>query len=164
MSLLFGSTWVVNSAVFAGILVMVLIGNAAVRRWAWSNPQPWFFALFASVALLYAFPLAWLHPLPLLARGLAGGLLTGLPIGIAGIIVPMLLRRAANPAAALGSNLLGAVLGGCLEYLSMYAGLKALALVALALYLASYLAERRETNRLRLTRGAVDLSPEAATR
>jgi hypothetical protein len=140
LSLLFGSTWVVNSAVFAGILVMVLIANAAVNRWRWNNPRPWFFALFAAVVLLYVFPLGWLHTLPLLGRGIIGGLLTGLPIGLAGVIVPMLLTRAPDPAAALGANLLGAVLGGCLEYFSMFVGLRATALLALVLYLAAYFA------------------------
>lgn len=145
LSLLFGSTWVVNSAVFAGILVMVLAANAAVRRWEWQVPGPWFGALFAAAALLCFFPLGWLHGLPLLLRGVLGGLLTGLPVGLAGVIVPMLLRRAKDPAAALGANLLGAVLGGCLEYFSMYAGLRATAVKALVLYLLAYLALQRRS-------------------
>lgn len=52
---------------------------------------------------------------------------------------PTLLTRAAQPVAALGSNLLGAVLGGCLEYYSMLGGLKSTALMALVLYLGAYL-------------------------
>lgn len=143
LSLLFGSTWVVNSAVFGGILVMVLLANLAVERWHWRNPTPWFVALFAAVALLWWFPLDWLNTLPLLGRGVLGGLLTGLPVGLAGVIVPMLLARSARPAAALGSNLLGAVLGGCLEYYSMIGGLSSAALMALVLYLAAFLLLRR---------------------
>jgi hypothetical protein len=143
LSLLFGSTWVVNSAIFSGILVMVLAANLMVRRWQWRKPENWFWALFASVALLYFFPLAWLQTMPLLMRGLLGGLLTGLPVGFAGLIVPMLLKRASQPAAALGSNLLGAVLGGCLEYYSMLGGLKSTALMALVLYLVAFLLLRR---------------------
>lgn len=152
LSLLFGSTWIVNSAVFAGILVMVLLANMAVRRWKWTDHRPWFVALFCAVALLYAFPLGWLHTLPLLGRGIVGGLLTGLPVGLAGVIVPMLLERSAEPTAALGANLLGAVLGGCLEYLSMFVGLKAMALLALVLYLAAYLLLSRRTPGLSVAR------------
>lgn len=139
LSLLFGSSWVVNSAVFAGILVMVIVANAAVQRWQWKNPRPWFFALFAAALLLYFFPIAWLHTLPWFGRAAIGGLLTGLPIGLAGIVVPILLAREPDPAAALGANLLGAVLGGCLEYFSMFGGLRATALLAVVLYLLAYL-------------------------
>lgn len=146
LSLLFGSTWIVNSAVFGGILVMVLAANVAVQRWQWRNPAPWFMALFAAVLLLWWLPVEWLGTLSLGGRAVVGGLLTGLPIGLAGVIVPMLLARAADPAAALGANLLGAVLGGCLEYFSMYAGLRSVALLALVLYLAAFgLARRRLT-------------------
>ena len=145
LSLLFGSTWVVNSAVFGGILVMVLLANLAVQRGQWHDPLPWFVALFASVGLLWCFPLEWLSPLPLLVRGAAGGLLTGLPVGLAGVIVPILLARSAQPAAALGSNLLGAVLGGCLEYYSMLGGLRSTALMALLLYFVAFLVLRRST-------------------
>lgn len=145
LSLLFGSTWVVNSAVFGGILVMVLLANLVVQRRQCHNPLPWFGALFAAVILLWCIPLEWLSPLPLLARGVAGGLLTGLPVGLAGVIVPILLARAAQPAAALGANLLGAVLGGCLEYYSMLGGLKSTALMALVLYLVAFLIVRRKS-------------------
>jgi hypothetical protein len=143
MSLLFGSTWMVNSAIFSGILIMVLAANLVVRRWQLRRPENWFWALFAAVALLYFFPLAWLATMPLLMRGLLGGLLTGLPVGFAGLIVPMLLQRSSQPAAALGSNLLGAVLGGCLEYYSMLGGLKSTALMALMLYLLAFVLLRR---------------------
>jgi hypothetical protein len=143
LSLLFGSTWIVNSAVFGGILTMVLLANLAVQRWSWSNPTPWFVALFGTVLLLWWLPVEWLSTFPLLVRGVAGGLLTGLPIGLAGVIVPMLLARSAQPAAALGANLLGAVLGGCLEYFSMLGGLRSIALMALVLYLVAFMIIRR---------------------
>lgn len=143
LSLLFGSTWIVNSAVFGGILTMVLLANLAVQKWAWQNPAPWFAALFGAVLLLWWLPVDSLGNLPMLGRGLAGGLLTGLPVGLAGVIVPMLLARSAQPVAALGANLLGAVLGGCLEYFSMFGGLKSTALMALVLYLVAFLLVRR---------------------
>jgi hypothetical protein len=72
-----------------------------------------------------------------------GGVVNALPVGFAGIIVSTLLARSANATASLASNLLGSVVGGCLEYLSMLAGLRALALVALAIYLGAFLVHRR---------------------
>ncbi len=139
MSLLFGSTWIVNASIFGGILVMVLLANLAVLRWKLADPRPWFPVLFAATLLLYFFPVGWLQTLPLAPRLVVAGLLTGLPVGMAGLIVPMLLARSPRPSAALGANLLGAVLGGCLEYYSMIGGLKTVVLMALALYLAAYL-------------------------
>jgi hypothetical protein len=144
MSLLFGSTWIVNAAIFSGILLMVLLANALVMRTGWANPFPWFVALFLAVALLSFFPVGWLQTLPLLAKGILAGLITGLPVGLAGIIVPMLLSRAANSAASLGANLLGAVLGGCLEYYSMLGGLRSTALMALVLYLLAFMLLRKQ--------------------
>lgn len=143
MSLLFGSTWVVNAVIFGGILTMVLLANLAVQRWQWQNQLPWFWALFGAVGLLYLLPVAWLQTLPLVLRGVLAGVITGLPVGIAGLIVPMLLARSSRPAAALGANLLGAVLGGCLEYLSMLGGLRSTALLALFLYFVAYVLLRR---------------------
>lgn len=148
MSLLFGSTWVVNAAIFSGILIMVLVANLVVLRWQWRNPLPWFWGLFAAVALLWVSPGAWLQSLPLLLRGLMGGLVAGFPVGMAGVIVPMLLARSRHPTASLGANLLGAVLGGCLEYYSMFGGLKSTVLLALALYLLGFLLLRREKRTL----------------
>jgi hypothetical protein len=142
LSLLFGSTWAVNSAVFGGILTMVLLANFAVQHWQWRNATPWFCGLFLAVLLLWWLPVEWLSTLPFAGRGIVGGLLTGLPIGLAGVIVPMLLARAGNPTAALGANLVGAVFGGCLEYFSMFAGLKSVALMALVLYLLAFLQTR----------------------
>jgi SAM-dependent methyltransferase len=143
MSLLFGSTWVVNAIIFSGILGMVLLANLAVKRGGWRNPAPWFWALFASVLLLYLLPVAWLQTLPFALRGLVAGAVTGLPVGIAGVIVSMLLARSAQPGPSLGANLLGAVLGGCLEYFSMLGGLKSTALMALLLYVIAYHLLRR---------------------
>jgi len=48
----------------------------------------------------------------------------------------ILIEKSKDPA-ALGSNLLGAVLGGVLEYSSIVLGLKAMALAVLGFYLAS---------------------------
>lgn len=84
--------------------------------------------------MLWRIDNATLNSFPLIVRGLLGGLMNGLPVAFSGVIVSMLLARSAYPTASLGSNLLGSVIGGCLEYLSMLVGLRALALLALILY------------------------------
>jgi hypothetical protein len=81
--------------------------------------------------------------LPVALRSMLGPLLAALPIGLAGIIFSTVFARSSNPSAALGSNLLGAVVGGCLEFLSMATGLRALTLLALVFYLLAFLLYRR---------------------
>jgi len=145
LSLLFGSTWMVNSAIFGGILLMVLLANLAVEHFELRRAAPWAYALAAALLLLWWMDPASLTGLSLVQRGAVGALVTGLPIGFAGVIVSILLFRSDSPAAALGSNLLGSVLGGCLEYMSMIVGLQALVLLAMAIYLlALYSAQRRQ--------------------
>lgn len=139
MSLLFGSTWVVNAAIFSGILIMVLLANMVIERFGWKDPRLFFVLLFAAVGLLWWFPVNLLQTFDLPVRGLLGGLITGLPVGLAGLIVPIMLARSSSPAASLGSNLLGSVLGGCLEYFSMLGGLRLTASMALILYVLAFL-------------------------
>jgi SAM-dependent methyltransferase len=143
LSLLFGSTWLVNAAVFSGVLVMALVANVAVQRFPPASPLPAFVLLLASLVVLWLLDISVLNRFPLLARGLLGGLLNALPVGFAGLIVSTLLARSRDLASALASNLLGSVLGGCLEYISMWSGLRALVLLALGLYLGALLRELR---------------------
>jgi SAM-dependent methyltransferase len=143
LSLLFGSTWIVNSAVFGGVLLVALVANAVVARRDPRNITIWFAPLLASLLISF-----WMRPSLLLqlaypAGGVIGGLINAAPIGFAAVIFSQLLRRSANAAAALGSNLLGAVVGGCLEYVSLYSGLRSVSLIALALYLGAYLVLQR---------------------
>ena len=56
------------------------------------------------------------------------------PVFFAGLLFASEFRVTDSPSAALGTNMLGAVIGGLLENLSLVIGLKALLLVAMALY------------------------------
>jgi hypothetical protein len=143
MSLLFGSTWTVNLMVFTSILTMVLIANLIVQRV--STPQTtWLFTgLLASLGIAYAVPvseLLWLGPA---GQWLLGGLLVALPVLFASLIFSTLLARREDPARALAYNLLGAIVGGVLEYSSMAIGIKGLYLLAGVVYLAALVLARR---------------------
>ena len=144
LSLLFGSTWIVNSAVFSGILVMALVANLAVERVQPRNLTPFFVALFLALAISYYVRPSLLLELPIVWRGVAGGLLNALPVGFAGVVFSKLLARSPDPTSSLGSNLIGAMVGGCLEYASMVTGLRFLSAMAIALYgIAFVMASRR---------------------
>lgn len=142
LSVLFGSTWLVNSAVFSGILVMILGANGIVSRRHHNDVRPWFGLLWASLATAYFVPAAALTGLPFAARATVGALMVSVPILFAGVIFARAFAAVPLPSAALGSNLFGALVGGTLEYLSMLLGIRALSLVALALYVGALLALR----------------------
>jgi len=143
LSLLFGSTWVVNTVVFGGVLAVALAANLLVGRHRPTSLTLPFLLLLGATSLVWSVEASTLSGLPLFARDLVGGTLNALPVGFAGIIVSTMLVRAHSLSAALGSNLLGSVVGGCLEYLSMYLGLRAVVLLALVLYLVAFLLTRR---------------------
>ncbi|MDQ2668573.1 MAG: hypothetical protein M3Z05_21645, partial [Gemmatimonadota bacterium] len=103
----------------------------------------WYIPLVVTLLVTWATGAGALNVLALVPRALLGGLLYALPVAFAGVIFSTLLQRSADPTASLGSNLIGAMVGGILEYSSMYFGLRFIALLALALYGASFLALRR---------------------
>jgi hypothetical protein len=144
MSLLFGSTWTVNLMVFAAILVVVLVANVIVQRRAPQRTGTLFVALFAALAVAYAIPANVLLPLGTAAQWGAGGVMVALPILFASLIFSTLLARREDAGHALAYNLLGAILGGVLEYSAMVLGIKAMYLVAAALYAAAAVATARE--------------------
>ena len=143
LSLLFGSTWIVNAFVFGGVLVMVLLANLWVSRRAPRSLGRWFIPLLASVALTWSISAGVLSGFDVTTRGILGGLLFALPIGFAGVIVATLLVRSEAPALALGANLMGAVLGGILEYSSMFLGLTFVGILSLLCYIGAWAALRR---------------------
>jgi hypothetical protein len=66
-----------------------------------------------------------------------------LPVFFAGLVFSLGFRAHKDPSFAFGSNLLGAMVGGFVEYAGMMTGTKVLLLVILAFYLASYLTKPR---------------------
>lgn len=65
------------------------------------------------------------------------------PVFFASLIFAVLIRAEADLAPAYGSNVLGAVVGGVLEYLSLLWGFKLLYVLTVVLYLAALLLLRR---------------------
>jgi spermidine synthase len=143
MSLLFGSTWTVNLMVFTSILVMVLAANLIVQRRQSTQTTPLFIGLLVSLGIAYAVPVSDLLWLGVVGRWVVGGILVALPVLFASLIFSTLLARRVDPARALAYNLLGAIVGGALEYSSMAIGIKGLYLLAAAVYAAALLTTLR---------------------
>jgi SAM-dependent methyltransferase len=143
LSLLFGSTWLVNAVSISAILVLILLANLFV---AWRRPTrvgPAYALLALALVVDYLVPVSSVAGQGLLVKTVVGTVLPVLPLLFAGIIFGTLFARTDAPAHAFGSNLLGALAGGLLEYASMALGFKALGLLALVLYAGSWLALQR---------------------
>jgi O-antigen/teichoic acid export membrane protein len=76
-------------------------------------------------------------------RLLASALFAGLPVFFASCCFALLFREREQPDVAFGWNMLGAVVGGLLEFTSMALGIKAMALLAGVAYLLALLVRER---------------------
>ncbi len=139
-ALLFGSTWMVNSIVFSAILLVVLLANLWMERLERINVHLLYPLLGLSVLLNYLFPVHLLLNLGLALRLMAAMALLATPLFFAALIFARSYKQTAAPELAFASNLLGAVVGGLLEYSSLVIGFRNQLLIALALYALSYAA------------------------
>ena len=137
LALFFGTTWIVNSIVISGVLVMILLSNFVAERWGRPSYTLFYAFLLASICAIYILPLDRLFLRSELAKGLAVGGLFCLPVFFAGLIFITSFRTAPHKDAAFGANLLGAILGGFLEAVSFITGMRFLLLLAAGLYLLS---------------------------
>lgn len=138
LSLLFGSTWMVNVAVISAFLLMALLANLYAARGPLPREGWLYLLLIAALALGWAVPIRRLLFSEPLASAAAGSLLVAFPVFFSGLIFARSMQKQLDPALALGSNILGAMAGGVLEYASMLTGFKALVIFAALLYLAAY--------------------------
>jgi spermidine synthase len=141
---LFGTTWIVNAMVFGGVLVIVLAAVETTRRFR-TPPLPTVFAMIAaSLALAYVVKPEWLLGLSFAPRLASATLLAFIPIYLANIAFAKRFAEVANPQSAFGLNLLGAMVGGCLEYAALLTGYRNLLILVAALYLVAFLLKPKE--------------------
>ncbi len=132
-SLLFGTTWLVNALVFAAILLSVLAAIAVTARVRVRGWLP--YALLAlSLAAVYLVPPERLLFDPPALRYLVASTLAFLPVFFANLVFTASFQDTRSADMAFASNVLGAVVGGCLEYLALIAGYRDLAILIAALY------------------------------
>jgi len=146
-ALLFGTTWLVNSLVFAGILVAVLLAVETARHVKLPHPLLLYGLLLAALVLAWYVPPDRLLSLPLVPRFLAGVTIAFAPVYLANLIFSQRFRDVGASTVAFGANLLGAMLGGVLEYLAIVNGYRNLLIVVALLYGLAYLFGRRYLRR-----------------
>jgi SAM-dependent methyltransferase len=148
LSLLFGSTWIVNAVVIGAFLAMGILANTLIMF----RPVPLraaYVPLFVLIGAGMFFSYGMLDALPATAKPLAAGVLVGLPVFFSGLVFSRSFRDVAEPAQALGVNLLGCVVGGILENTVMLVGTQGLGALAVLLYAlsAGCLVRRRDAAR-----------------
>jgi hypothetical protein len=137
-ALLFGTTWFVNALVFAGVLVVVLLAVEVTRKFK-TPPAPLVFAGIAlSLAAAFLVPPEWLLPLPFGPRLVIAVMLAFTPIFLANVAFAQRFSEEGDSRAAFAVNLLGAILGGCLEYLSLLTGYRNLLLIVAVMYALAF--------------------------
>ncbi|MFB9265001.1 spermidine synthase [Bradyrhizobium erythrophlei] len=146
MALLFGSTWLVNSAVFFTALVLILAANLYVLKVPSVRLGRHYLGLLAMLLASVLVPfdaflsggIVWRYVIPCaLALG---------PMFFAGVIFARSFRDEANPDQAFGSNIAGSVIGGLAESFSTLLGFRHLLILAICFYLLSIWMPRGKPN------------------
>lgn len=137
MALLFGTTWVVNAVVVSGLLCLIVGANLVFSAFARIPLTVAYAGLFISLAIMFGVPLEKLFYDSWALRALLATFALCTPVFFAGIIFISSFSSVGFRGTALGSNLFGSLLGGLLESLSLWFGLKSLTLIAALLYIAS---------------------------
>jgi len=147
LSILFGSTWITNAVVFSSIFVMAILANLVVGRTAVASLPTLYGFLGGALVLSYLVPFSALTVFPPVLRAMLGGGITALPVLFSSLIFAKLFEKTRRADIALGSNVLGGLFGGATEALTIFTGIKAMALIAILVYAVSglsYLMQTRE--------------------
>jgi len=133
-SLLFGTTWLNNSLVFLAILILVLLANWTAYFLTRRSHFIFILVLVSSGITLF-YPLSQLLAIEnVMLRFLLASVLTFSPIFFANLIFSLSFREQELPEHIFGWNLIGATMGGVLEYTSLYLGYNMLAVIVSVLY------------------------------
>jgi hypothetical protein len=143
-ALLWGSTWVVASVAIASVLTMALVANAVVARR--SITRPWLVGgvLVALLGVNYLVPIGRVGFDSRAAESIFYALLVFSPILCAGLLFGSAIARSTSLPRDYGINLLGAMVGGVGEYLSLITGYGALLLVIALCYIGAVAARDRK--------------------
>ena len=142
-SLLFGSTWLVNSLVFFAVLGSVLLAIFINQRFRFRSPWLLYMGLFGSIALTLVLPPSTLLIEPVWLRYTLAAALAFAPVFFANLVFSYSFRDTRTADMAFASNLLGAVVGGAIEYVALITGYGFLLVVVALLYLAAWLLATR---------------------
>jgi len=129
--------------VFGGILVTVLVAIEVARRVRFKDPRFLYGALGIALAVAWLVSPDRLLQLTAGPRFFAGIALAFTPVFIANLVFAERFKNVGSSVVAFGANLLGAMVGGVLEYSALLFGYRALLLLVGALYALAFITGRR---------------------
>ncbi len=145
---IYGSTWFVVSIVITAILSMAYLANLFIIKGFKISINQIYFFLILSLFLSYSVSFINFYNYPVLFLKFMIPIVLTFPVFFSGLAFSRELVRYGSTANALSCNILGAIVGGLLEYNSMYFGFKFLYLLAILFYFMAYLS----SSKLRLLR------------
>ena len=125
------------------MLVCVYAGVETARHVKLPHAVLLYGALLVALAVSFVVPQASLLGLPVVLRFLAATALAFAPIFIANLVFAQRFKDVASSTTAFGANLLGAIVGGVLAYLSLITGFRFLLVVVAILYGLAFAFGRR---------------------
>jgi len=146
-ALLWGSTWSSASLAIASVLVMALASALVASRVEIRRRGVIAAALLALIAVNYLVPVGRVTFDSRIAESLFYGLLVFSPVFCAGLLFSASFKDSSSTADDFGANLLGAMVGGVGEYLSLLAGYRALLILVAICYVVAIVTRRRIADR-----------------
>src|SRR4051812_3245348 len=142
-ALLWGSTWSSASLAIASVLVMALASALVASRVDIRRRGVVLAVLIALVAVNYAVPIGRVTFASRALESLFYGALVFSPVFCAGLLFSSSFKMSESTATDFGANLLGAIVGGAGEYLSLVAGYRFLLILVAGCYVAAVASRRR---------------------
>ena len=137
LALFFGTTWQVNGVAIGSVLTALMLANLVIEKYTPRLNRWWILVgLLLSLISVYFVPFDHI-PGSIAAVGSAAAILFAIPVFFAGLLFAREFRLTRSPSAALAANMIGAVVGGLMENLSLVVGLRALLLIAALFYLVA---------------------------
>jgi hypothetical protein len=146
-ALLFGTTWFVNALVFVGILLAVYLAIEVARRIDLGPPWRLYAALLIALAVAWLVQPHLLLSLSVVPRFSVAIVLAFAPVFLANLVFASRFRDVAASNLAFATNLVGAMLGGVLEYAALVTGYRALLIVIALLYAGAFVLQRLPARR-----------------
>jgi len=145
-ALLFGTTWLVNALVFAGILLAVYAAVELARKVKLPSPPILYGLLLIALIVAWVVPPHDLLSLSFAPRFILAVAIAFAPVFLANLVFAQRFREVGSSNVAFGANLLGAMVGGVLEYTSLIVGYRALLIVVAVLYGLAFVTAPKRAN------------------